>query len=565
MTTLIDRIGKTYDEVPYTSAAFHVSAPEHLRAVAHLFGLEAPALEGARVLELGCAAGGNLVPFAVRHPGADVVGIDLSPRQIEAGRRAVEAMGLQNVRLIQGSLTDLGADLGQFDYILCHGVYSWVPEDVRAAVLRVCNERLTADGIAYVSYNTYPGWKAKEIVRDAMLLRGGDRADAGEQLAYARGMVEFLHEQAAPGSVLSTVMNEHIGLIRDGEDFYLSHEYLELCNAPCYFRDFIAAARGQGLEYLGDATVASMFPRNYGPIAAPALVAECGGDQVMLEQLMDFLQNRAFRQSLLVRADRGPQIRYQLEPDRIASLHVAGRYAHTDTQDDGSERWASMGGAHITTRSPITRAVLERLTAAWPATVPVAELLDGIAMDDAAIVLDLVSNLIVGNALRFRSEAVASGAQVERPFARGELRALVGLGAHPMALFNEWHESAALTPLERFLLASMDGRKDVQALVADVLQAVEQGALTVMRDGAPLLDADELAASLRMQVDAALRSLQINAMLVGAPEASPDASASTDEGAENKPARAKPKPKGSKADAPKAASAKPAKTPRGKK
>jgi len=565
MTTLIDRIGKTYDEVPYTSAAFHVSAPEHLRAVAHLFGLQAPALDGARVLELGCAAGGNLVPFAVRHPGAEVVGIDLSPLQIDAGRRAVEAMGLRNVRLIQGSLAELDADLGQFDYILCHGVYSWVPDDVRAAILRVCNERLTPDGIAYVSYNTYPGWKAKEIVRDAMLLRGGDRANAQEQLAYARGMVEFLHEQAAPGSVLSTVMNEHIGLIRDGEDFYLSHEYLELCNAPCYFRDFVTAARAEGLEYLGDATVASMFARNYGATAEAALIAECGGDQVTLEQLMDFLHNRTFRQSLLVRADRGAHIRYQLDPARIAPLHVAGRYAHTDTEADGAERWACMSGAHVTTRSPATRAVLERLTDAWPATVPVADLLDAFSMDDAANVLDLVTNLLIGNALRFRSDALAPGGLAERPLARAELRALVSLGEHPMALFNEWHQSAVSTPLERFLLPLLDGRHDVPALVAAALQAVGEGALTVTRDGQPLVGDEELAASLRAQVDVALRSLEINAMLVAASEASAHASASASESVAKKAAKTKPA-KASKTETPKTeASAKPAKTPRAKK
>jgi len=517
MNALIDRISKTYDEVPYTSAAFTVSAPEHLRAVAHLFSLDTAAPERARVLELGCAAGGNLIPFAVRHPGAEVVGIDLSPVQIDIGRGLVEAMGLKNVRLIQGSIADLDEELGKFDYIVCHGVYSWVPDDVRAAILRVCKERLTPDGVAYVSYNTYPGWKAKEIVRDAMLLRAGDRATAQERLAYARGIIEFLHEQATQGTVLSTVMNEHIDMIRGGEDYYLSHEYLELCNSPCYFKDFVSDARAQGLEYLGDAIVATMFASNYGTAAAPALLAECGGDQVVLEQLLDFLQNRTFRQSLLVHADRGAKIRYQLSAERIASLHVAGCYTKGDTEANGLVRWVYAGGATVSTYLPVTGAVIEQLNAAWPATVPVAELLAACPGGDTHRVLEFVTNLIVGNAVRFRSEPLVPGTLGDKPIVRPELRKLAAAGDHPVVLFTEWHQSAKVAPMERFLLPLLSGDIDVEQLVSAVHQAVAEGGLRVTRDGEMLTDAAEVAASIRGQVNSALDSLAVNAMLCASP------------------------------------------------
>jgi len=517
MNALIDRISKTYDEVPYTSAAFTVSAPEHLRAVAHLFSLDTAAPERARVLELGCAAGGNLIPFAVRHPGAEVVGIDLSPVQIDIGRGLVEAMGLKNVRLIQGSIADLDEELGKFDYIVCHGVYSWVPDDVRAAILRVCKERLTPDGVAYVSYNTYPGWKAKEIVRDAMLLRAGDRATAQERLAYARGIIEFLHEQATQGTVLSTVMNEHIDMIRGGEDYYLSHEYLELCNSPCYFKDFVSDARAQGLEYLGDAIVATMFASNYGTAAAPALLAECGGDQVVLEQLLDFLQNRTFRQSLLVHADRGAKIRYQLSAERIASLHVAGCYTKGDTEANGLVRWVYAGGATVSTYLPVTGAVIEQLSAAWPATVPVAELLAACPGGDTHRVLEFVTNLIVGNAVRFRSEPLVPGTLGDKPIVRPELRKLAAAGDHPVVLFTEWHQSAKVAPMERFLLPLLSGDIDVEQLVSAVHQAVAEGGLRVTRDGEMLTDAAEVAASIRGQVKSALDSLAVNAMLCASP------------------------------------------------
>jgi len=455
----------------------------------------------------------------------------------------------------------VGEELGKFDYIVCHGVYSWVPDDVRAAILRVCNERLTPDGVAYVSYNTYPGWKAKEIVRDAMLLRAGDRATAQERLAYARGIIEFLHEQATQGTVLSTVMSEHIDVIRGGEDYYLSHEYLELCNSPCYFKDFVSDARAQGLEYLGDAIVATMFASNYGTAAAPALLAECGGDQVVLEQLLDFLQNRTFRQSLLVHADRGARIRYQLSADSIASLHVAGCYAKDDTGANGVVRWAYAGGATVSTYLPVTATVIEQLNAAWPATMPVAELLAACPEGDTHRVLEFVTNLIVGNAVRFRSEPLVPGTLGDKPIVRPELRKLAAAGDHPVVLFTEWHQPAKVAPMERFLLPLLTGDIDAEQLVSAVHQAVAQGGLCVTRDGEMLTDAAEVAASIRGQVRSALDSLALNAMLCASP-AKPVGK--SDGKASSKPAKAADK-KATKPTTKTEAAAKPSKPPRGRK
>ena len=132
--------------------------------MASLYGLASPGLENARVLEMGCAAGGNLLPFALNHPNAQVVGIDLSPQQIEAGQRVAEAAGARNLDLRAMSLTDITAEFGEFDYIICHGVFSWVPPDVRDAILRICRTNLAPEGIAYISYNIYPGWKASDVI-----------------------------------------------------------------------------------------------------------------------------------------------------------------------------------------------------------------------------------------------------------------------------------------------------------------------------------------------------------------------------------------------------------------
>ena len=130
---VIDRLRADYDATPYTSNSFPQSAPGQLAAVAHLLGLDTPAVADARVLEIGCAAGGNLLPFAAAHPNADAVGIDLSPVQVTHGRTRARSLGLDNLKLLAGDIArmDLRA-LGQFDFVIAHGVYSWVPPDVAA-------------------------------------------------------------------------------------------------------------------------------------------------------------------------------------------------------------------------------------------------------------------------------------------------------------------------------------------------------------------------------------------------------------------------------------------------
>ena len=162
----------SYDAVPYQSNPFPLSQPDRLAAVARLFGLQ-PALRcQANVLELGCASGGNLIPLAARYPDATFLGIDFSTVQVSAARRQIAALGLTNIRIEQGDITNfLAAE--KFDYIICHGVYSWVPEATRAAISRLCRDGLTDHGVAYISYNAYPGWRLRQVVREAMLFDAG--------------------------------------------------------------------------------------------------------------------------------------------------------------------------------------------------------------------------------------------------------------------------------------------------------------------------------------------------------------------------------------------------------
>ena len=143
--------------------------------VARLFGLRPALPSQANVLELGCASGGNLIPLAARYPDATFLGIDFLTVQVSAAQRQIAALGLTNIRIEQGDITNFSV-AEKLNYIICHGVYSWGPEATRAAILRLCRDGLTNHGVAYISYNTYPGWRLRQVVREAMLFHAGAHA-----------------------------------------------------------------------------------------------------------------------------------------------------------------------------------------------------------------------------------------------------------------------------------------------------------------------------------------------------------------------------------------------------
>ena len=180
--------------MPYESLPFAQTHPSRLATVATLFGLRPPRVERCRVLELGCASGGNLVPLAEALPDSWFVGVDLSAkRQIADGElHVIRKTGLSNVSLRHASITDIDDTYGHFDYVLCHGVFSWVPKDVQDRILDVCANHLTPNGIAYISYNTYPGWHMRGVIRDMMRYHAF-RFDAPDQrIGQARAILDFL-------------------------------------------------------------------------------------------------------------------------------------------------------------------------------------------------------------------------------------------------------------------------------------------------------------------------------------------------------------------------------------
>jgi len=161
----------SYDAVPYPSTPYRGTHPDTLATLGTLVGMKPAPIDSCRVLELGCSDGGNLLPMAYSLPGSEFVGIDGSARQIELGLATLEALGLKNVTLKQMNLLDVGDQFGKFDYIIAHGIYSWVPPDVQDKILEICHCLLKPQGLAFVSYNTLPGWRTLSVILGASCTR----------------------------------------------------------------------------------------------------------------------------------------------------------------------------------------------------------------------------------------------------------------------------------------------------------------------------------------------------------------------------------------------------------
>lgn len=489
--SISQQIASHYDSTPYTSHAHHYCAPSHIRAQAYLYGVDSVPVEKARVLELGCASGGNLFPFACANPEAEVVGVDLSSGQIADGQRLIQKMGLENMQLRAMSLADITPEFGQFDYIIVHGVFSWVPADIKAALLRVCRENLSPKGIAYISYNTYPGWKAGDIVRDAMMLKSHGASSEEEKLASAKAMLALLSDGLAASNPLAVPLRSAVQKLSRQSDFYLAHEYLETVNTPCYFVEFIQSALDSGLGYVGDAEAQSEIPASFGAhVQLNLSLVALGQGKIMRQQYLDFAVGRTFRRSLLTHAERLEEIDLP-NMERLKDLYLSANLIEQEQPEaapNAQRLFRSRQGRELRTQDPAVIAVVEVLRKAWPLSLSFNELVNAINsqlhkenVDSHTMAKRGLDTLFQFGFLRLEREPGYANRAATGPFQlipgfRAVMQAHIE-GTKTTGLFNTRHEmiSLNLKPTEMFVLERFDGQHSMTAIRSQLCNALHDG------------------------------------------------------------------------------------------
>lgn len=448
---------EAYDALAYPGYPYPQTHPDRLATQATLFGLRPAPPAACRVLELGAGDGANLLPMALALPGSAFVGVDLAGAPVARGRATIAALGAGNLTLAQGDVAALPPEAdGEFDYIIAHGLYSWVPPRVRDALMAVCAQRLAPHGVAYVSYNAYPGSYLRDMTRDILRFHVDGVEDPAARVAGARALLETI-AAAGQRSPYGAVLRDHVGRLLARSDAALFHDEMADVNTPVYFHEFTEHAGRFGLQFLAEARLRDMQAPEL-PDTVAAALAGLPDNVIVREQYLDFLVNRTFRQTLLCRGDVA--VERTLRATVLDALHVRGRLVN----EDG--RWRSANDASAQPQDAAFDAALERVAGAWPRAAAFTELTAGLAPAAAGALAESLLEAHAAGLVDLLVEPPAPARRAgERPRAAALARHQAAGGA--TAVTSLHHDTVTLQgPLAATLVTLLDGTRDRAALLA---------------------------------------------------------------------------------------------------
>ena len=520
----------SYDELPYPSKPFRQTHPRNLATVATLFGMRTTNIHNCRVLEIGCASGRNIIPMAAELPGSRFVGVELSAVQLESARSLASTLHLRNLELRHCNILDIDESFGQFDYIIAHGVFSWVPFPVQQHVLQLCKRNLVEQGVAYLSYNTNPGWRMRGMLRDIMLYHAGNFSDTGTKIAQSRALINFLSEAVAgQKSAYATLLKDEVELMRHWEDAYFRHDSLEEVNDPLYFHEFMSRANQAGLQYLAEVDVSTMVANNFSDKVKETL-DKVGNDIIQREQYMDFIRNRMFRQTLLCHQEctLTREIKIELAQQSFFAARCRPRLPDVNVNSDDNVEFILQDNLGFSSNCRYTKAIVICLSESWPEHLSFEQLHAGVLRQ-----LHTDSLLITGDAQMNPLRGIIS-ARVFELYIKGLLMlsfdppaARRKIGERPVAASvtrvqaeqqgwttNLLHEPVAIDIVNRHLLPMLDGEHDRQMILDRMLVLLRNKTLMMQEDGVAVEDERRISEKLGEQIDSYIRNAAQNGLLM---------------------------------------------------
>jgi len=297
------------------------------------------------------------------------VGVELSRIQAESGAAFIRALDLPNARIVHADLAALPDGLGEFDYIIAHGVFSWVPPSVQQALLDLCRRHLSANGVAYVSFNVAAGWQRLQPLRAALVERTSPGLPAPQRHQQA---LRILDELAAEWS--DPFLLKEIAYLKTAAPSYLFHEYLAEFNAPMSFGEFTAQLDAHHLRYVGEA----------GPRCAVVeledawgLIPESmAGRWMDAESALDDALSVRFRRALIACADAPCAQPPEMEALGGLSFHADLRCDEEIDLDGMTEQaFINPAGNGFPVVLPLMKAAVMVLSGAYPLALNHADLL----------------------------------------------------------------------------------------------------------------------------------------------------------------------------------------------
>lgn len=519
----------SYDDIPYPSYPRMQTHPALLGMWASLRGMSVAPASRCRVLEIGCSTGGNLVPMAYTLPESEFVGFDLSQSQVDEACRFRDRLGLTNLRLEQADLMDLPEDYGKFDYIIAHGVFSWVPRPVQDGLLAACQLHLAPQGVAFISYNTLPGWHLRKLVRQTMLYRTRGIEDPQEKIRRSREVLDLLTlHRMEEDDGFRAYLQEERRAVQYSTDAYIYHEHLEEFNEPLYISEFIRRVESHGLQYLGDAE-----DNEFSLQALPAHVGQRlrKMDQTQRELYKDFLYRRVFRQSLI--CHRSVNLAPEYQPAQVRNFYVSGDVKFLSERPDlrgpTVEEFQGANRISASTSHALSKAAIACLRDLFPQPIAFEDLLvaarqrlagDAVVAHSRKRYLEdeekLIENLFQSfqaNLIQFTTAAPPMTRRLtERPIASALVRLQIEEGHDRFS--SLLHSVKALDEMTRHCVRHMDGHHDLGQLVELLLEYVQENQVVIERHGRPVQHAAELRRVLSEELEVNLQRVADSGMLL---------------------------------------------------
>jgi len=512
-----------YDVVPYPTASYPQSSPNRLAAMARMFGVAAKSPSSARVLELGCADGANLLPLAEQYPQASFLGVDLSANQIAAGLRTQAAAGLKNVELRQMDVLQFPASAGEFDYIIVHGLFSWAADPVREKILAICAAHLAPQGVAYLSYNALPGWNMRRSLRDVMRYHTRLITEPKAKVVQARAVLKFLADSVpVENNAYGILLRSELQYLDAQEDNHLLHEYLLGESTPFYFQEFVARAARHALQYLSESNVAQMLASNF-PTQVREKLDQLGNNLVAQEQYMDFLRNRAYRETLLCRGNVA--VNRSLSPVTLRPMAFQPLFNRAagpiDLNPGVKVDFPTISGVQVSTEDPFVKAAFQRLTEVGPAgSTSYQDLLetararsrpfmaavpaDRDAVDETTLDNNLI-NLFAKGLVEILAESVPTSPKPpEKPLVGALAR---DQAVHARLVTNRLHQGAPADVIARLVIEVCDGSRTRDDILTVLMERVKEGRFQILANNEPLKDTEKLRSLLGTRLDAVMVAL----------------------------------------------------------
>lgn len=466
------------DELPNTCSAMPYTHPNRLATIATVFGMHPPPVQTCRVLELACCNGSNIIAIAQSLPGAQCVGIDVSAEHIAQGNAVIKAVGLNNIQLKNMNLLDINADLGLFDYIIAHSIYSYVAPEVQEKILAICQQHLTAQGVAYISYDTKPGWHMQQTLQDVLQYHARYLPNRQFSSQALQTMLQaFDNAIAENNSAYNTLLQAELKKATQVLETYLSPAYKQ--HEALYFHEFIDRIRKHQLNYLGDVHFHSMLVSNFPP-AIQKVLQVTAKNLLLQEQTMDLFTNRHFRHTLLCHDH--VVLSRNLTPTILKKSYIASSL-QLKTADENQQTFENRMG-HITTNKPVVQSVLRYLNQQSPQAVAFSDLLIQMQQEIGHPLTEEEQHLITSSLLRCYSSGLIefhamplplvttpSEQPQASPLARWQAKQgnqVSNLRCEPLTLKN---------PIWIKLLPHLDGEHNRQKLLVLLKEWVDQGLL----------------------------------------------------------------------------------------